>query len=147
MSRTGIACPVGSASRAPPPYFCCIGWPQHESAPSPAFVTIISELHFVHWYRLPTWFATHPSAYCSDDAGRATRTRPVDKSLDSSVPARQANGGNVGVGFPCYPTKDLDSHNPARQSRLRVPRGASLPPIRWLLVRSITSLRRQRPGH
>jgi len=35
-------------------YFCCIGWPQHPSEPSPPFVTIISVLHLVHWYRLPT---------------------------------------------------------------------------------------------
>jgi hypothetical protein len=34
-----------------------MGWPQQASAPSPPFVTIISVLHFVHWYRLPTWFA------------------------------------------------------------------------------------------
>lgn len=35
-----------------------MGWPQQESPPSPALVTIISVPHFVHWYRLPTWFAT-----------------------------------------------------------------------------------------
>ena len=32
----------------PPPYFSCICWPQQPSSPSPALVTIISELHLVH---------------------------------------------------------------------------------------------------
>jgi hypothetical protein len=35
-----------------------MGWPQQERPPSPALLTLISVLHFVHWYRLPTWFAT-----------------------------------------------------------------------------------------
>lgn len=50
---------------------------QQESSPSPALVTIISVPHLVHWYRLPTWFATVDTPSVADWARRPAGPAPT----------------------------------------------------------------------
>lgn len=50
---------IGHGRLPPVLYFLiCMGWLQHCMAPLPPLVTMNSEPHLVHWYRLPVSFAT-----------------------------------------------------------------------------------------
>ena len=81
--------------------FCCIGCPQQPSAPSPAFVTIISAPQLVHWYRLPTWF---PNSYLfSLELGDLRRSGESSGKCNRALPTRQLTSHSAGVSVGLAP--------------------------------------------